>query len=269
MERIFALPSQSSHTTFGHALLLSLLGTVIISLATMLYHVLLIKCCVWRQSSTTTENESAADGAHFTGVDEKVLQTIPIYAFSAVKCYIDQDECVVCLGELEDEDTVRWLPNCKHAFHVTCIDRWFAAQTSCPMCRSPVVSKEETHSEPPFVFDAHLAADSGREISEPSTSTTNNLESSALRHFVVSLSSAPSPPRLKRSLSMDQSLMRSNLQRNPSSSWRRSRTLRRSGSYTFPRSSHFDPGSLSYKWLRSFSRLGLGNGNSNGPILPY
>ncbi|KAM0840385.1 hypothetical protein ACQ4PT_059704 [Festuca glaucescens] len=45
-------------------------------------------------------------------------------------------ECVVCLQELEDGDVVRVLPACRHFFHVSCIDAWLRAHSSCPVCRA-------------------------------------------------------------------------------------------------------------------------------------
>lgn len=42
----------------------------------------------------------------------------------------------MCLSNMEDGEEARLLPNCKHVFHVACIDRWLAAQSTCPVCRT-------------------------------------------------------------------------------------------------------------------------------------
>ncbi|KAL4190840.1 hypothetical protein AMTRI_Chr07g77740 [Amborella trichopoda] len=47
-------------------------------------------------------------------------------------------DCSVCLGELIVGEWVRRLPACRHAFHVPCIDKWFALHSSCPLCRADV-----------------------------------------------------------------------------------------------------------------------------------
>lgn len=47
-------------------------------------------------------------------------------------------ECAVCLLEFEDEDYVRTLPVCFHAFHVECIDVWLRCHANCPLCRATV-----------------------------------------------------------------------------------------------------------------------------------
>lgn len=45
-------------------------------------------------------------------------------------------ECAICLGEFEEEDWIKHLPNCTHAFHVACIDTWFQSYSNCPLCIS-------------------------------------------------------------------------------------------------------------------------------------
>jgi len=51
--------------------------------------------------------------------------------------------CAVCLGGIGEEDEVRVLPNCRHYFHISCIDRWLLPSTvnnsSCPLCRATVI----------------------------------------------------------------------------------------------------------------------------------
>jgi hypothetical protein len=38
-----------------------------------------------------------------------------------------------------DEDEIRVLPQCGHAFHVCCIDTWLGSHSSCPSCRQILV----------------------------------------------------------------------------------------------------------------------------------
>ncbi|XP_074586684.1 E3 ubiquitin-protein ligase RHA2A-like [Curcuma longa] len=52
------------------------------------------------------------------------------------------DTCAICLGEVEAAEKVRDLRNCRHGFHVDCIDRWLdAGHASCPMCREPLLCR--------------------------------------------------------------------------------------------------------------------------------
>ncbi|KAL0410001.1 UNVERIFIED_CONTAM: RING-H2 finger protein ATL1 [Sesamum latifolium] len=281
MESITSPPmQQGSSGSILSPLLISMLGIVLTSLAIIVYHFFLIKYCMSRHRAATTQPEPAPAAAPSpTGIDDKLLQTIPIFTFSAVKRDMDQEECVVCLGELEDDDLVRLLPNCSHAFHLPCIDRWFAGHASCPVCRSSIVVEEINVVPCP---ESHRTSDSDCETSsESSTRSSSSVPSpmeqsfGLLRHCASLVWPPPvdrrSLPRLKRSMSMDQSLVVINLQRvncfsGSSSSSSRGRVLRRSGSCSTRSMSHFDR--MPSMWLRSFSRLRLGKGN-NGTILPY
>ncbi|KAK4741133.1 hypothetical protein SAY87_024721 [Trapa incisa] len=83
------------------------------------------------------------------GLDDSVIKTIPLslytskmnkYGGAAIR------ECAVCLLEFEEDDYVRTLPVCSHAFHVDCIDVWLRSQANCPLCRAAVFGPES-----PFV----------------------------------------------------------------------------------------------------------------------
>lgn len=70
-----------------------------------------------------------------TGLDSSILQTLPMFVYKS-QDFIDGLECAVCLCELEENEKARLLPNCKHGFHVDCIDMWFRSHTTCPVCRT-------------------------------------------------------------------------------------------------------------------------------------
>lgn len=50
--------------------------------------------------------------------------------------------CAICFSCIPEKDEVRILPNCRHYFHVSCIDRWLLPCTvnnsACPLCRATV-----------------------------------------------------------------------------------------------------------------------------------
>jgi hypothetical protein len=50
---------------------------------------------------------------------------------------VEEEECSICLSELEGAERCRLLP-CSHIFHAGCIDRWFERSTLCPCCKAPV-----------------------------------------------------------------------------------------------------------------------------------
>ncbi|PKA48751.1 Putative RING-H2 finger protein ATL12 [Apostasia shenzhenica] len=73
-----------------------------------------------------------------SGVDKAVIESLPVFQFSSLKGSRDGLECSVCLSRFVENDDLRLLPRCKHAFHVDCIDRWLDSQSTCPLCRSRV-----------------------------------------------------------------------------------------------------------------------------------
>ncbi|XP_054778868.1 E3 ubiquitin-protein ligase ATL6-like [Prosopis cineraria] len=93
----------------------------------------------------TTTNCSSNDPQ---GVDPKLLDTFPIFLYSAVKHLKFGKaplECAVCLSEFNHQDTLRLLPKCNHVFHPQCIDAWLASHVTCPVCRSRLMPAEEEH----------------------------------------------------------------------------------------------------------------------------
>ncbi|CAI5773153.1 E3 ubiquitin-protein ligase RNF6 [Podarcis lilfordi] len=47
--------------------------------------------------------------------------------------------CSVCINEYVSGNKLRQLP-CMHEFHFHCIDRWLSENSTCPICRQPVVA---------------------------------------------------------------------------------------------------------------------------------
>ncbi|KAF8043411.1 hypothetical protein BT93_A1674 [Corymbia citriodora subsp. variegata] len=86
-----------------------------------------------------------------TGLDLTVISSLPFFVFKqSDRCDDALVECAVCLSMLEDGEMARELPNCKHIFHVECIDKWLSSQSTCPVCRTEARPwmKAEQH-EPP------------------------------------------------------------------------------------------------------------------------
>jgi len=61
----------------------------------------------------------------------------------------DSSSCAICLGCIGEEDGVRILPNCRHYFHISCIDQWLLPCTvnnsACPLCRATVIGLAFTY----------------------------------------------------------------------------------------------------------------------------
>ncbi|XP_071688382.1 uncharacterized protein [Rutidosis leptorrhynchoides] len=130
-----------STNSFFTPLLISIMGIGATGLSILFYHLLLVRYCMRRHAARMAALHNLNGEEIQSGVDEKTLLTIPIITYK--KSDYDESECAVCLGDVENGDNVRLLPNCKHLFHVKCIDEWFVGHTSCPVCRVPVVSPDD------------------------------------------------------------------------------------------------------------------------------
>ncbi|NWY50483.1 RNF6 ligase, partial [Chionis minor] len=51
--------------------------------------------------------------------------------------------CSVCINEYVTGNKLRQLP-CMHEFHIHCIDRWLSENSTCPICRQPVLGPNAT-----------------------------------------------------------------------------------------------------------------------------
>ncbi|XP_054789766.1 RING-H2 finger protein ATL40-like [Prosopis cineraria] len=94
---------------------------------------------------------STGDPPNNTGLDPTVIASLPTFVFKRSKDKSRNEnsddggdrcgdssvmECSVCLSNLEDGEEARLLPNCRHVFHVACIDRWLSSHSTCPICRT-------------------------------------------------------------------------------------------------------------------------------------
>lgn len=101
-----------------------------------------------RLSNTNSDGNNPSLHFQSRGLDSFTVQMIPITQFKdnmesdKVNQGDQSTECAICLGEYEDKEWVKTIPNCYHVFHVSCIDTWFQMHSSCPLCRSDVYDLE-------------------------------------------------------------------------------------------------------------------------------
>lgn len=74
------------------------------------------------------------------GLQPSTIDLITAIKYKRGEGLIEGTDCSVCLSEFEDDETLRLLPKCNHAFHLPCIDTWLRSHTNCPMCRAPILS---------------------------------------------------------------------------------------------------------------------------------
>ncbi|MCO5577219.1 hypothetical protein L7F22_031044 [Adiantum nelumboides] len=80
------------------------------------------------------------------GLDPSIICSLPTFIYQASFKHLgDADakepllECAVCLSEFQSFEKGKILPDCKHSFHINCIDMWFRTHSTCPLCRTPVL----------------------------------------------------------------------------------------------------------------------------------
>ncbi|KAE8712926.1 putative HXXXD-type acyl-transferase family protein [Hibiscus syriacus] len=74
------------------------------------------------------------------GLQSSIIRSIAVCKYKRGEGLVERTECCVCLNEFQEDETLRLLPNCSHAFHISCIDNWLRSHTNCPMSRAPIVS---------------------------------------------------------------------------------------------------------------------------------
>lgn len=98
-----------------------------------------VKVCISRPPAIHGDLEARAEltrsGSQLSGIDKAVIESLPFFRFSSLRGSKEGLECAVCLAKFEDIEILRLLPQCKHAFHIECIDRWLESHSSCPLCR--------------------------------------------------------------------------------------------------------------------------------------
>ncbi|KAG8363293.1 hypothetical protein BUALT_Bualt19G0007200 [Buddleja alternifolia] len=71
------------------------------------------------------------------GLDQAVINSYPKLVFSKRSGGWGNDAvCSICLCEYREAEMLRMLPDCKHCFHVMCVDAWLKLNASCPVCRN-------------------------------------------------------------------------------------------------------------------------------------
>ncbi|CAK8530334.1 unnamed protein product [Lathyrus sativus] len=114
------------------------------------------------------------------GLQQSVINAISVCKYKKGEGLIEGTECSVCLSEFEEDESLRLLPKCHHAFHLPCIDTWLSSHTNCPMCRAPIVYTNPTiarvESLESVVVDSHSSSsEHAHDVDENSGEIESNL----------------------------------------------------------------------------------------------
>ncbi|KAM0927011.1 hypothetical protein ACQ4PT_003138 [Festuca glaucescens] len=113
------------------------------------------------------------------GLDAEVVEAFPIMRYAEAKALrVGKKavplECAVCLSEFEDDERLRLLPRCSHAFHPDCIGEWLARHVTCPVCRCNLDPSKDpgsddeplTNPPPPAPQEANSASSEIHAVSQ-------------------------------------------------------------------------------------------------------
>ncbi|KAL1315853.1 uncharacterized protein [Arachis hypogaea] len=111
-----------------------------------IYHLIAICFCNNRQNSNNNEQNLHQQDGGEPSTSTSVAHLIPSHKYHKKKVNENSEAddqgggsggtCAVCLGDFEEDEELKTLPECMHSFHVPCIDMWLYSHTSCPVCRA-------------------------------------------------------------------------------------------------------------------------------------
>ncbi|KAM0072282.1 putative transcription factor C2H2 family [Helianthus debilis subsp. tardiflorus] len=79
------------------------------------------------------ETNDEEDQNAVVGLDQAVINSYPKVPYSKD---LEVVSCAICLCEYKEAEMLRMLPDCKHCFHLTCVDAWLKLNATCPVCRN-------------------------------------------------------------------------------------------------------------------------------------
>ncbi|XP_058099152.1 RING-H2 finger protein ATL1-like [Magnolia sinica] len=117
-------------------------GLIVIASMTivlMAYSIIIIGWYCQNQRDRWRFDWSHGQAGH--GVDSTIRELIPMsqYRKEETEMQASDNECSVCLSVFMEGEEIRQLPECKHYFHVDCIDMWLYSHSNCPLCRANLV----------------------------------------------------------------------------------------------------------------------------------
>ncbi|KAG6593770.1 RING-H2 finger protein ATL51, partial [Cucurbita argyrosperma subsp. sororia] len=156
----FGLDDSDDSSTFFSPLIVAVIGILASAFVLVTYYAIVSKYCQRsvgdgggggpEESFETNRaiNETRRSSAG-SGLDEALIKSISVYKFKKGEGLIEGSDCSVCLSEFQENESLRLLPKCSHAFHLPCIDTWLKSNSSCPLCRSNIASTNPPPQETP------------------------------------------------------------------------------------------------------------------------
>ncbi|KAE8657249.1 E3 ubiquitin-protein ligase [Hibiscus syriacus] len=145
------------------SLVVAIIGILAAAFLLVSYYTIVSKYCGNADSTSRRESNHETDDimeddhdpyAHepwqisTTGLDEALIKSITAFRYKKGDGFIQETDCSVCLNEFQDDESLRLLPKCSHAFHLPCIDTWLKSHSNCPLCRANIVFITASESPP-------------------------------------------------------------------------------------------------------------------------
>lgn len=221
----------SSPSSFS-PLLIALIVTLLTAFILVGYYTLVSKYCRRPRRETSSSElsggvSSSSALAGGDGLNDALIKSITVYKYRKGDGHVDGSDCSVCLSEFEENESLRLLPKCNHAFHLPCIDTWLRSHSNCPLCRAFVTGINPTnHSNAvhPIATESVNRGGGGTEISSTVVEYNHQTGDSVavvVEDLEIGLRSQPPeeqrdatkdeedpPPRIRRSVSLIADVLR-------------------------------------------------------------
>ncbi|KAK9144314.1 hypothetical protein Sjap_004217 [Stephania japonica] len=166
----YGFPEEASSNKFS-TLMSVIIAIVVVTLLIGSYYTFFFKHCWnvnWRRRTGNVDSSEEINETNqnlsrhepwqvsATGLDDVSIKSIKAFWYKKGDGAIEGTDCPVCLGEFREDEKLRLLPKCSHAFHLSCIDTWLKSHSNCPLCRanvdsittcSPLQSPTPTHQD--------------------------------------------------------------------------------------------------------------------------
>ncbi|KEH19947.1 putative transcription factor C2H2 family [Medicago truncatula] len=91
---------------------------------------------------------------HDSGLDQAFIDALPVFLYKEIIGLKEPFDCAVCLCQFTEQDMLRLLPLCNHAFHIDCIDTWLLSNSTCPLCRGSLYEHGFAFENPVYDFES-------------------------------------------------------------------------------------------------------------------
>lgn len=138
-------------------LIVAVIGILASTFILVTYYTIISRLCRQRHNTNDpTEDDGNSELARISssansGLDEALIKSIRVCKYNKGGGLVEGHDCSVCLIEFQENENLRLLPKCNHAFHLPCIDTWLKSHATCPLCRASVTACPNPNSsmEPP------------------------------------------------------------------------------------------------------------------------